>query len=58
MKLLIIDPTTTGVITSVEDGIPVVTRYPLFVVEPESRADIVAATHLFSELFETYSKEK
>ena len=58
MKLLVEDPVSTSVITSVENGIPVVSRYPRFIVEPESRDDIAEAMRLFGELFETYSKEE
>ena len=49
MKLLVEDPVSTSVITSVENGIPGVSRYPRFIVEPESRDDIAEAMRLFGD---------
>jgi hypothetical protein len=56
MKLLIADRPSTSVISGVVDGMPITRAYPIFIVEPESNDDVVEATKLFGELFETYSK--
>lgn len=58
MKLLIIESPAVGVVSGVQDGVPMICKYPTFVVEPESREDVAEATRLFGELFEAYSKEE
>lgn len=58
MKLLIADGRSVSVISGVVDGIPITRTYPMYIVEPESNEDVVEATKLFGELFETYSKEE
>jgi len=57
MKLLIADRPSASVISGVVDGVPITRSYPMFIVEPESNDDVIEATRLFGELFETYSKE-
>jgi len=57
MKLLIVDRPSASVISGVVDGVPITRSYPMFIVEPESNDDVIEATRLFGELFETYSKE-
>ena len=58
MKLLIVDSPAASVISGVDNGVPIVRRYPIFIVEPESIEDVTEAYRLFGELFETYSKEE
>jgi len=54
MKLLIVDRPSASVVVGVEGGLPVLSAYPIFIVEPESREDIEEANQLFVGLFERY----
>jgi len=54
MKLLIVDRPSASTVVGVEEGLPVLSAYPIFVVEPESREDIEEANQLFVDLFKRY----
>jgi hypothetical protein len=56
MKLLVVYNPAASVISGVNEGIPITKSYPFFIVQPETNDDVSEATHLFAELFETYSK--
>lgn len=58
MKLLIVKNPSASVISGVQDGMPILKKYPFFIIEPESDEDVVEATRLFGELFRSYSAEE
>jgi hypothetical protein len=58
MKLSIIDRSSSSTVIGVVDGVPLVKKYPIFVMEPDTSDDVAEAMLLFGKLFKTYSKEE